>query len=370
MVVPSLKIGIIGTRGIPNNYGGFEQFAQYLSKGLAKKGCEVYVYNPHNHPYKEAEWKSVKIIRKYDPEYLIGLSGQFIYDFNCILDSRKRNFDIILQLGYTTNSVWHFLLPRKGVRVCNPDGMEWKRTKYPKLIKIFLKFAEKLAVKSNHVLIADSRTIRDYYLKKYKKDTYYSTYPAKVFKNADPEVLSKYGLKPYKYNMLTARLQIDNNIETIIRATFASKTDYPLLIVGSYEKKYGKYLRKKYNDIRIVFLNAIYDIQVLNNLRFFSNIYFHGHSVGGTNPSLLEAMASSALITAHDNPYNKDVLKENAFYFKNSNDITTILNNEIIKKDYNKYIEQNKTEIIKNYGKQKIINEYYSIFEKYIHQLK
>ena len=83
-------------------------------------------------------------------------------------------------------------------------------------------------------------------------------------------------------------------------------------------------------------MNAIYDIQILNNLRYFSNIYFHGHSAGGTNPSLLEAMASSTLIAAHDNPFNKDVLKENGLYFKNSNDISELLNSGIQKKDYKK----------------------------------
>ncbi|MCD4793926.1 MAG: DUF1972 domain-containing protein [Bacteroidales bacterium] len=362
----NLKIGIIGTRGIPNNYGGFEQFAQYLSKGLLKKGCDVYVYNSHNHPYREHQWEGVNIIHKYDPEYLIGLSGQFIYDFNCILDSRKRNFDIILQLGYTTNSVWHFLLPRKGIRICNPDGMEWKRAKYPKPVKKFLKFAEKLAVKSNRALIADSRAIRDYYIKNYKKDTYYSAYPAEIFENPNQDILSKYELEPYKYNMLIARLQEDNNIETIIQGTIASDIDFPLLIIGNHENKYGKYLQKKFDDRRIVFINAVYNIQILNNLRFFSNIYFHGHSAGGTNPSLLEAMASSALITAHNNPFNKDVLKENAFYFNNSDEIAELLNSGIQKKDYNNKIERNIKEIKENYGIQKIINEYYSVFEKYI----
>ncbi len=360
------KIAILGTRGIPNNYGGFEQFAQYLSKGLVAKGCEVSVYNSHNHPFKNNEWQGVNIIHKYDPEYLIGLSGQFIYDFNCIIDSRKRKFDIILQLGYTTNSIWHFLLPRKGIRICNPDGMEWKRAKYPKPIKKFLKYAEKLAVKSNHALIADSKAIKKYYIENYKKDTYYSAYPAELFKNPNLEKLLKYKVEPYKYNMLIARLQPDNNIETIIKGTVESTNNFPLLIIGNHENKYGRFLQKKYNDKRLIFLNGIYDIELLNNLRYFSNLYFHGHSAGGTNPSLLEAMASSSLIMAHNNPFNKDVLNENAFYFNNSNDISNLLNSGIQKMDNNINIEKNKTEITENYGIQKIIDEYYSVFEKYM----
>ena len=100
-----MKIAIFGTRGIPNHYGGFEQIAQFLSEGLCKKGHEVYVYNSHNHPYQSNKWNNVNIIHCYDPEFKLGTIGQFIYDLNCSLDSRKRNFDIILQLGYTSSSI-------------------------------------------------------------------------------------------------------------------------------------------------------------------------------------------------------------------------------------------------------------------------
>ena len=359
-----MKIGIIGTRGIPNNYGGFEQFAEYLSKGLIQKGCEVFVYNSHNHPYKENEWQNVKIIHKYDPEYLIGLSGQFIYDLNCIIDSRKRKFDIILQLGYTTNSIWKFLLPKKGARICNPDGMEWERAKYPKFVKRFLKYAEKLAVKSNDILIADSEVIKDYYVSTYNKETYFVAYPAEIFENPDNSILNNYNVKIYQYNLLIARLQEDNNIETIIKGVVNSKSETPLLIVGNSESKYGNYLKNKYIDNRIIYLNAIYDAKILNNLRYYSNIYFHGHSAGGTNPSLLEAMATSSLICANNNPYNKSVLNENAFYFGDYKDISTLLNNEINRTEYSHYLEANIEKIKNKYSPSNIIDSYFEIFQK------
>lgn len=361
-----VKIGILGTRGIPNNYGGFEQFAEYLSKGLVEKGCEVYVYNSHNHPYQKKDWNGVKIIHKYDPEYKLGLSGQFIYDFNCIKDSRKRNFDILLQLGYTTNSIWHFMLPKYGVNICNPDGMEWKRAKYPSPIKQFLKYAEKLAVKSNKVLIADSKVIKKYYIEKYKKTTYFVAYPAEIFDNPNVKFLQNYNVKKYNYNLLIARLQEDNNVETIIRGTVNSEIKTPLLIIGNNNTKYGNYLKNKYHDNRIIFIGAIYNAEILNNLRFYSNIYFHGHSAGGTNPSLLEAMATSSLICANDNPYNKSVLNTNALYFSNENDITNLLEKKIQKSDYFMFINNNKKEIEKNYNLQKIINEYFDIFIKHV----
>jgi len=125
-----MKIGILGSRGIPNHYGGFEQFAGHLSTGLVKQGAEVWVYCSHDHPYTGESWNGVHLIHCYDPERSIGALGQFVYDFNCIRDSRKRDFDIILQLGYTSSSVWHRLLPEKPVVITNMDGLEWKRSKY------------------------------------------------------------------------------------------------------------------------------------------------------------------------------------------------------------------------------------------------
>jgi glycosyltransferase involved in cell wall biosynthesis len=358
----NLKIGIIGTRGIPNNYGGFEQFAEYLSQGLTHKGYNVAVYNSHNHPYRKKTWEGVQIIKKFDPEFLIGLSGQFIYDLNCILDSRKRKFDLILQLGYTTNSVWHFFFKKKILRICNPDGMEWKRSKYPKPIKKFLKYAEKLAVNHNEALIADSRVIKSYYEKKYGKKTYFSAYPAKAFNAPNKLILSDYNIQPYQYNLLIARFQKDNHIEEIIKGTIHSSNTYPLLLIGNFNNKFGKYLKATYTDKRINFLGPIYNIDILNNLRYYSNIYFHGHSAGGTNPSLLEAMASSAFIIANDNPYNRDVLKENALYFKTPRDITELLNKKYDKIEFKKLIENNLTEIKQNYNHEKIIDEYHQIF--------
>ncbi len=359
-----MKIAIIGTRGVPNNYGGFEQFAEILSEGLVKKGCEVYVYNSHNHQYKESTWNGVNIIHKYDPEYLIGLSGQFIYDFNCIINSRKHNFDIILQLGYTTNSIWSMFLPKKPLRFCNPDGIEWKRSKYPKFVKSFLKYAEKLAVKSNTYLIADSVAIQKYFEEKYNKKIFFVPYSAKIFNNPDKKILENFNLQPYEYNLLIARLQSDNNIEPIIKGVLASKTKIPLLIIGNHKNKFGEYLKETYKSDKIKFLGAIYDLEILNNLRHYSKFYFHGHSAGGTNPSLLEAMASSAFIIANNNPYNKAVLKNNGLYFSDYKQIADILNNNDKKDVFDSQIKNNLAEIETKYSPQTIIDSYYDIFKQ------
>jgi hypothetical protein len=171
-----MKIGILGTRGIPNAYGGFEQFAGQLSIGLLQRGHEVFVYNSSLHPYKESEWNGVKIIHCRDWENKIGTAGQFIYDLNCIRDSRKRNFDVLLHLGYTSDSVWHALWPKKAINIINMDGLEWKRSKYNKPTQHFLKWAEKLAAKHAHTMIADSPDMQQYLFNTYGRRPLYITY--------------------------------------------------------------------------------------------------------------------------------------------------------------------------------------------------
>src|ERR1700733_12147755 len=163
-----MKIGIIGTRGIPNQYGGFEQFAEKFSTKMVEKGHDVIVYTSHRHPYNESHYKNVQLVRCFDPEYLIGTAGQFIYDFNCIRNCRSQDFDIILQLGYTSSTIWSWLYPKSSILVTNMDGLEWTRAKYKKATQYFLPHAEKRGVHYSHYLIADSKGIQAYLLDKYK----------------------------------------------------------------------------------------------------------------------------------------------------------------------------------------------------------
>ena len=168
-----MKAGILGSRGIPNNYGGFEQFAESLATGLAEMGVDVWVYNSHTHPYKDKKWKSANLIHCYDPEDRMGTAGQFVYDFNCIMDSRRRNFDVILQLGYTSSSVWHWLLPASTLIITNMDGLEWKRSKYSPRVQKFLQYAEKLAVYQSHHLVADSEAIAEYLMERHQRNSHF-----------------------------------------------------------------------------------------------------------------------------------------------------------------------------------------------------
>jgi len=355
-----MKIAIIGTRGIPNYYGGFEQFAQYLAKGLTQKGFEVTVYNSHTHPYQKKTWNGVNIVHCKDLEYKMGTAGQFIYDLNCILDARKKQYDVILQLGYTSNSVWGWLLPKKTIVTTNMDGLEWKRTKYSGLVRNFLKHAEKLAVKYSDHLIADSMGIQEYLSAKYNKQAVFIPYGADIFKDNHCLLLEEFDLTPYEYDMLIARLEPENSIEIILDGRAKSNCKRKFLVVGSHNTSYGEYLKKKYAPFYdIKFIGGIYDINKLNNLRYYTNLYFHGHTVGGTNPSLLEAMASGSLVCANDNPFNRYILEADALYFKTSNDVTLYINEVKYNQPvYQQFIANNRKKIEEKYSWDNIINQY------------
>ena len=359
-----MNIGILGTRGIPNNYGGFEQFAEYLSVGLAEKGHRVSVYNSHRHPYKKKEYNGVNIISCYDPEYRIGTAGQFIYDFNCIRDARKRNFDILLQLGYTSSSVWAKWLPAGSVIVTNMDGLEWKRSKYRKAVRRFLKKAEKWAVNSSNYLIADSQGIRKYLKEKYAKESEYIPYGAELFNDPDPEMIKKFGVEPLEYDMLIARLEPENSIEMILDGVVKYQNEKKFLVVGNHKTAYGEYLKGKYAAYKqVVFTGGIYDKEILNQLRYHSRLYFHGHTVGGTNPSLLEAMASHALIAAHNNQFNKAILGDDGFYFSSADDVRRLLQ-ITVKNDNLSRILNNMKKIELEFNWPAVISQYENFFKR------
>ena len=357
-----MKIAILGTRGIPNYYGGFEQFAEFFSVYLVQKGHDVYCYNSHNHKYQEKTFHGVNLIHCHDPEYKLGTFGQFIYDFNCIVDSRKRNFDIILQLGYTSNSIWFFLLPKKPIIVTNMDGIEWKRSKYSKPVQQFLKFAERLAAVSSDYLVADSLGIQKFLKDRYNKSSTYIAYGAHVFDHPNKEILTEYDLTEGAYHMIMARFEPENNLETVLDGIVLANDQTTIIVVGNHDTKFGNYLKNKFSVFKnIRFLGAIYNLDHLNNLRYFSNIYFHGHSVGGTNPSLLEAMASQAFIVAHDNNFNRGVLGENAYYFSKAKDVKNAL--VTFKKSDNLHFVQNNFEAIKkDFSWETINNKYERLF--------
>ena len=374
-----MKIAFVSVRGIPNNYGGFEQFAEYISVGLVKRGHEVTVYSPSYHPYKDDEYKGVKIKHIYSPETWMGGSiGSFFYDFMSLKDALKReNFDIIYEAGYTRiipAFIWFDVKNvTKSIVVTNMDGLEYKRTKFNKWVRKFVFWEERMAVKHSHYLIADNMGIHDYYKEKYGKESKFLAYGADIHDDYNVEHLKEYGLKPEEYYILVARLEPENNIVMAIEGYLNSTENgkRPLIVVGKTNTPHGKELVAKYGKEKGVrFVGGIYDFNKLNSIRHFSKAYFHGHSVGGTNPSLLEAMASECFILAHDNQFNKAVLGDNAIYYGSPDDVKMLLN-EIdthASKHKELFIKNNLDVIRKEYSWEKLVDEHEKYFKWMLEQ--
>lgn len=369
-----MKIAFVSTRGIPNNYGGFEQFAEYISVGLAERGHEVTVYSPHYHPYQENEYQGVRIKHIYSPEKWMGGSvGSFFYDYACLKDAlRNEDFDIIYEAGYTSIIPAYIRFNVKDIKrpifTTNMDGLEYKRTKFNKWVQKFVFWEERMAVKHSHYLIADNMGIKDYYKEKYGRESKFLAYGANVYDDYDETVLCQYDVQKENYLMLVARLEPENNIFMAIDGYIASD-EYgkrPLLIVGKTNTPYGKWLVDRYKAYKHVrFMGGIYDFKKLNSLRHFSLAYFHGHSVGGTNPSLLEAMASDCFILSHDNIFNRAVLGENAVYYKCTDDVMNILNNldSTVAQHKQAYTVANVEVIRSQYSWEKLVDEHERYFQ-------
>jgi glycosyltransferase involved in cell wall biosynthesis len=362
-----MKIAILGTKGIPNNYGGYEQFAEYISVRLIERGHEVTVYNPGFHKFKDANFKGVKIIRKFSPENLLGGAANIIYDYLCLRDALKRDFDVIYEAGYHSVAPAYRWLGvkelKKPVIVTNMDGLEWKRSKWAPWIQRTIKRLEEIAVKESPFLISDNLGISEYLEQTYGASSFYIPYGADAVMKFDPAMLNEFSIKPGEYFMLVARMEPENNIETVIKGYIQSKSKYPLLVVGNTSTKFGVYLTQTYKDERIRFVGGIYQKAKLDALRNLASGYFHGHSVGGTNPSLLEAMACQCFIIAHRNPFNRAILDNDALYFDNSSEVTEFVENidrhTSVRKDF---VKSNLIKIEKLYNWDVIVRKHEELF--------
>ena len=374
-----MKIAFISTRGIPNNYGGFEQFAEYISVGLAQRGHEVVVYSPKFHPYQEDTYKGVRLKHIYSPETWMGSSvGSFFYDFASLCDAlKKEDFDIIYEAGYTSiipAYIWFNVRKRKRpIFTTNMDGLENKRSKFSPMVRRFLDWEEKMTVKYSHYLIADNIGIHDYYKEKYDKESKFLAYGADIHDDFNADYLKEFGLQPEEYYILIARLEPENNIVMAIEGYLHSKENgrRPLIVVGKTNTPHGKELVEKYgNEKNVRFVGGIYDFKKLDSVRHFSKAYFHGHSVGGTNPSLLEAMAAGCFIFAHDNIFNRAVLEENAFYYPSADKVAEYLNRiDTMAEESKIQYTANNIEVIRNeYSWEHLVDEHEKYFQWLLEQ--
>jgi len=359
-----VRIAIVGTRGIPNRYGGFEQNAENLAAQFHDAGHDVTVFNPHDHPYKLPTWQGVKIRRRFWHERRLGALGIFLYDYLCLAAAFRENFDIVLELGYAPSALYHFLRPAKGPKIItNMDGLEWRRAKWGPFARRILLFCEGLASRTSDAMIADNPAIREYLLAKYKRQAYYVPHGAALLEDPDPSVCGNYGVAEREYYMLLARMEPENNIETVLDGTISSGDGRAVLVVGGCDGRYGRFLKGKYRKYpHIRFLGAVYEQRAVSSLRRFAKLYFHGHSVGGTNPSLLEAMGAGAYIAAHDNVFNRSVLREHALYFTTADDVAHLM------KTYNEemrdaFAAANRQKLEQTYNWNLVGRAYLTIFE-------
>jgi len=333
------SIAIIGSRGIPNNYGGFECFTEHISPKLAKKDYEVYVSCEHSgnvNPPKKFEGVNLFYFPiKHPKSNLLGMFYEILYDAYSLLYASLKT-DQVYMLGYSA-PIFFFIPKLFGKKLyLNPDGFEWKRNKFNGIIKFMLKIQERLGVFWADKIIADSMGIKKYYDDKYGKNTEFIAYGVsetpKINWNEEylPESL-KGIIEDSNYWLLVARLEPENNIHTIVDGYLKSKTKKPLVIVGNflnsdYENTVKDMMDGMDEDKNIVFTGGIYNQMGLNMLRQNSFCYLHGHSVGGTNPSLIEAMVFKNIIFAHKNQFNEEVCQDSALYFNDSDELKTKMN--------------------------------------------
>ena len=362
-----MKIAIVGTRGVPNQYGGFEQFAEALGTRLVKKRHEVLVYNPESHLYKKIDYKGIIVVRKKELFRWIPPFSTLLYDLICLRDAIKQNPDLIFCCGYSSSLFFRlFKNPNYVPILVHMDGMEWQRQKWGWFAKVFLKWTEKLAMKWSDIQIVDHIEVQKYYQKKYGITPVHIPYGAEmdIRKSVNPPAFLK-GDMEKEYFLIISRLEPENNIDMVLDSFLKSRRNELFLVVGETGTKYGRKLLKKYKSYsQIRFLGSIFEKEILDGLRVNCKAYFHGHSVGGTNPSLLDAMGASCFIFAHDNVYNRGIMGENAIYFSTKEDLLKYFQNmENILKNKEEYVKENLNLINKDYNWEKITRQYSELFK-------
>jgi glycosyltransferase involved in cell wall biosynthesis len=372
------SIAIIGSRGIPNNYGGFEEFTEILSEQLVERGYNIHVSCEHPGEKNGMEnYNGVNLFYfplKRPKSSILGMVYEVIYDIYSLFVASMRA-DQVYMLGYS--AALFFFIPKLFGRTLylNPDGFEWKRAKFNSMVKKLLMINEKMGAFWADRIVADSQGIKDYYDEKYDIKSSFIAYGASVVPQVQwdneklPEVLKNgVNINP-SYLLLVARLEPENNIHTIINGYIESNTKKPLIIVGNFDSpQYEEYIKgivsEKAGDKKIFFTGGIYDQDSLNMLRQNCFAYLHGHSVGGTNPSLVEAMAMESLLIAHDNQFNREVCEDSALYFGSSDE----LKNNIDKVENNpeNYLELKSMafkRVNKEYTWDKIVGQYHELFK-------
>lgn len=359
-----IRIGIIGTNGLPGKYGGWEQLVNHLTINLRDQ-FEFLVYTSSYNTesglteYNGVQLKIIHLKANGIQSVIYDLLSLYHAGFNC---------DILFVCGTSGCIFMPFIKLFKRTIILNPDGLEWKRKKWSLPVKWFLKLSTKLGVRFSDIIVSDNKIIQEYILNEYNKNSILIEYGGDHVLRIplSKEIATNFQIEKYKYAFKVCRIEPENNIDLILEA-FKEKVNINLIIVGNWDfSNYGKELRKKYNHYpNLKLLNPIYEQTILDELRSNCSLYIHGHSVGGTNPSLVEAMNLGLCVIAYNVSYNVETTERSALYFGNKEDLIKILNDyEEDKIDIKAYqIKMN--EIAKRRYRWDIITEKYAaIFMK------
>ncbi len=332
------NIIIIGARGYKSNYGGWETFVTNLIKNYNDKNTKFHVpelTHNKNENKQVIEKENVSCPQIYSPK--VGFVTMFIYAIFALKHMKKyikeNNLEnvVVYVLGCRMGPFYPFLirpLKKQGIKIyLNPDGLEWMRDKWAWWIKICFKISEYCMVKHSDVIVSDSKAIKDYIdtkYKKFKKVSYFIPYGAYLNQkecktDTVKELYKKYQLSENNYYLIVGRFVPENNYELMIKEFMNSKTKRDLVIVSNVEEnKFYKELKERTKfetDKRIKFIGPVYDADTLLYIRRHAYAYIHGHSAGGTNPSLLEALATTKLNILFHAVYNVEVGMMSSLYF-------------------------------------------------------
>jgi glycosyltransferase involved in cell wall biosynthesis len=315
MTERGLRIAMIGSRGIPACWTGFETFAEELSFRLVELGHDVTVYARKGYPEEQPgnEFKGVKIV--FTPYLKHRELERLSHEVTSIAHSLRHPFDVYYVLGTPSAPLYAPLrwLARRRVVVINTDGLEWRRPKWRDRGKGYMKFAEWCAARiSAHELVADSQAIRRHYLDRYGRDSTFLTNGAYLLNELPEGALDQWGVTAGDYYLIACRIEPDNNIDLIIKEFIDSGSDKELVIAGgmNYETPFWAHVQKLAEGHRVRFLGPVYGPMLVEKLHLGCYGYLHGHEMGGTNPSLLKAMGCSNCAIALGTEFNTEVLAD------------------------------------------------------------
>jgi glycosyltransferase involved in cell wall biosynthesis len=364
------KIRILGTRGIPAQHGGFETFAEHFSLYLKNRGWRVIVYcqEKGRGPVFEDDWNGIN--RVHIPITQDGAKGTIVFDWKSSCHASKQNDGVILTLGYNT-AVFCALYRLKGIKnIINMDGIEWKRDKWSFLERSWLYLNEKAGQLLGNHLVADHPQIKSHLVKSISPNKItVIPYTADLLDSANQTLLSSFCILPNQFGLLIARPEPENSILDIVRAYTSQKRGMPLVVLGNYDPEFNEYHKKviKAASDEVLFVGAIYDLPVVQALRFYARFYVHGHTVGGTNPSLVEALGAGSPVLAHNNRFNRWVAGEKAMFFSNETEcemqITRLVQDDDL---ISKLKIVSKEQYNKNFTADKVHGDYEQLLLKYL----